>query len=65
MMLVQNEMRAARQWRLKRPDEEQSDESEHQMFKDKFLKGEKDGDEAQMTYCMRVLQAYEWMLEML
>ena len=65
MMLLQNEMRSSRQWRLKRPESEQSDESEHEMFKNKFHKGEKEGEESQLAYCMRVLQTYEWQLEQL
>ena len=64
-MLMQNDMRAARQWRLKRPESEQSDETEHDMFKNKFKTGEKEGEESQEAYCMRVLQTYEWQLEML
>ena len=49
-MLLQNEMRSSRQWRLKRPESEQSDESEHEMFKNKFHKGEKEGEESQLAY---------------
>ena len=65
MMLLQNEMRSSRQWRLKRPKAEQSDESEHEMFKNKFHQGEKEGEESPLEFSMRVLQTYEWQLEML